>query len=62
MNVILWWYAFFGTLAWVQYMSGQEVMVRIAHGPIWLLLMAAPITLSLLILLPVVDRILGKRP
>lgn len=56
MKVVLWWYAVFGTVGWLQYMSGQEWLVRVAHGPIWLLLMLAPITLCLLIALPVVGR------
>lgn len=34
MKVVLWWYAVFGTLGWLQYMSGQEWLMRFAHGPI----------------------------
>lgn len=56
MKIVLWVYAIVGSLYAVMYLTGTEVVVRYAVGPMWLIMMAAPVTLFLLTALPVMRR------
>lgn len=56
-KVLLWLYAVVGTGYFVLYSIGQEIVVRYAVGPLWLMMMAAPVILGLLIFLPIANRL-----
>ncbi len=53
----LWLYAVFGTAYFLLYSTGVEVVVRYAVGPLWLMMMAAPVILSFLITLTLAGRL-----
>jgi hypothetical protein len=55
MKVWLWIYGVVGTLHFMLYAVGMEVVVRYAIGPYWLMMMAAPAVLSLLVLFRLFD-------
>lgn len=57
MKIALWVYAIGGSFYAMMYLIGTEVVVRYAVGPLWLLMMAAPVTLLFLVALPVMWRI-----
>ncbi|WP_192888357.1 hypothetical protein [Paracidovorax avenae] len=56
MKVIVWIYAVVGTLYFLLYSAGIEVVERYAVGPLWLLMVAAPVLLLLLVFLPIALR------
>lgn len=62
MKFFLWVYAVVGALYMGMYSMGEPVVVRHAVGPFWLLLMAAPVILALLVGVTIAQRlgILGK--
>lgn len=57
MKVFLWIYAVVGSTYCMMYSAGAEVVVRYAVGPLWLMMMIAPVILGLLILLPFAQRL-----
>lgn len=57
MKSLFWIYAVVGTLYWFMYSAGAEVVVKYAVGPLWLMMMVAPVILSLLVLLQVARRL-----
>lgn len=52
MKVFLWIYAITGTVYFMGYQMGSDIVVKYAVGPMWLLMMVAPVVLMLLIVLP----------
>lgn len=60
MKTLLWIYAIGGSLYWCQYMAGDEIVRKYAVGGLWLLMMLAPITLGLMVLMQFVMPILER--
>lgn len=56
MKILLWIYAVCGSGYFMMYLGGAEAVVRYATGPLWLMMMLAPVTLGLLVLLPIARR------
>lgn len=56
MKVLLWIYAVCGSTYFLMYSAGAEAVVRYAVGPLWLMMIAAPVTLGLLVLLAIARR------
>lgn len=56
MKIFLWIYAIVGTMYLVMYSTGFEPVVKYAVGPLWLLMMAAPAVIALLVILPFLKR------
>lgn len=52
----LWTYAIVGTTYFAMYKAGAEVVVRYAVGPLWFMMVAAPIALLVLLFLPALRR------
>lgn len=56
LKVALWIYAITGTLYFFLYSAESEVVVRHATGLLWLLMMAAPAVLGVLVCFPLAKR------
>jgi len=46
----LWVYAVVGSLYFSMWATGNDIVVRYAVGPMWVLMMAAPVVLAILVL------------
>lgn len=57
MKVFLWIYAVVGSLYFMLYSVGTEVVVRHVSGPLWVMMMAAPIVLGLLVFFAISQRL-----
>lgn len=57
MKIILWIYTIVGNLYFLLYISGAEIVEKYAVGPLWLLMIVAPIILLVLVTLFVARRI-----
>lgn len=57
MKFFLWIYAIVGSLYFVMYSLGVDVVARYAVGPLWLMMTAAPVVLGLLVLFPIAQRL-----
>lgn len=57
MSLFLWIYALFGTLYLTLYSTGNEVVVQYSVGLLWLMMMATPGILVVLIFLPIIQRL-----
>lgn len=59
MKVLLWIYGIVSTMYYVLYVTGAEVVVRYAVGPLWLMMMAGVAVLALLISMPFINKFAG---
>jgi len=57
MKMLLWVYAVVGTLYSMMFLAEVETVVRYAVGPLWLMMMAAPCVLGLLVIFPIAWRV-----
>ena len=57
MKIIPWIYAVIGNLYFVMYITCNETVEKYAVGPFWLLMILAPVVLSMLVLLPIARRL-----
>ena len=57
MNLFLWIYLVVGNLYFLLYAGGSEIVTRYAVGPIWLMMVAAPVILGLLVFVPIAHRL-----
>jgi hypothetical protein len=57
MKTFLWVYAVVGTLYFLTYSMGNEIVARYAVGPLWLMMSVAPVILGVLIFLPLAQRL-----
>lgn len=56
--IFLWVYAVIGSIYFSMWANGDDIVTRYAVGPMWALMMAAPIVLVVLVLLKL--GILGR--
>ncbi|WP_454909819.1 hypothetical protein [Variovorax gossypii] len=56
LKISLWIYAVTGTLYFLLYAGGTDVVVRHATGLFWILMMASPAVLSVLVFYPIAKR------
>lgn len=57
MKTVFWIYAVVGILYFLMYEMGNSVVVRYAHGPLWGMMIVAPVILGLLLFLPIAQRL-----
>jgi hypothetical protein len=57
MKILFWIYAVVGTLYFGMHSAGVSVVVQYAVGPLWLMMMAAPVVLFVLIALSIARRL-----
>lgn len=55
--MLLWIYAVVGSLYFMMYSAGVDVVVRYAVGPLWLMMMVAPVILGLLVFFLITQRL-----
>ncbi|HEX7646666.1 MAG TPA: hypothetical protein VF450_04575 [Noviherbaspirillum sp.] len=56
LTVWCWLYAVIGTVYFALYEAGADIVTRYAVGPLWVLMVTAPIALFILVLLPVLRK------
>lgn len=59
MKVLLWIYGVVSTMYYVLYVTGAEIVVRYAVGPLWLMMMVGVAVLAILVALPFLNKISG---
>lgn len=57
MLIVLWIYAVVGSVYFALHSAGNEVVAQYAVGPLWLLMVIAPVLLALLIFVPIARRL-----